>query len=56
MAGYAEIDQVRMQGYALADRQIEVGLCAGGAGAVASWPGGGRAECRVPAATVSAAR
>ena len=28
MAGLrAEIDRVRMQGYALADRQIEVGLC-----------------------------
>jgi hypothetical protein len=47
MAGLrAEIARVRMQGYALADRQIEVGLCAGGARAVASWPGGGRAECR----------
>ena len=43
----AEIARVRMQGYALADRQIEVGLCSLAVpDAVASRSGGGRPECR----------
>lgn len=41
----AEIARVRMQGYALADRQIEVGLCSL-AVPVLSRHGGGRSECR----------
>ena len=57
MAGLrAEIDRVRMQGYALADRQIEVGLCSL-AVPVLSRHGQVVAalNVRVPAATVSAA-
>ena len=53
--GYA-IDRVRMQGYALADRQIEVGLCSL---AVPVLPRHGQVVAAlnvgVPAATVSAA-
>ena len=57
MAGLrAEIDRVRMQGYALADRQIEVGLCSL-AVPVLSRHGQVVAALNVvvPAATVSAA-
>ena len=47
MAGLrAEIDRVRMQGYALADRQIEVGLCSLAVPVLSRHGGGGRAECR----------